>query len=200
MTYLVITSDGTLKTRLHQPTLATLSAEVGGAPLAHVTLRRLDRPNRPSMCLYTPAKQTLVSWHRNPVGAVVAATFGAEQYPYAGPLMFVGWTPPARMHELPRVLRVAVTEVHLNVQIVLTDAAATAGFSPAWGQAARAYARHVVEADSPAWFAEVTDLFGRGDDGRSWWVCPNRGCTACGHVPSWRPLLVQYMRMRKGNQ
>lgn len=179
MTYLVITPDGTLKTRLHQPTLNALSAEVGGAPLARVPLRRLDIPNRPTMSLYTPAKDHR-AWPRNPVGAVVAAVFGAEQHPYAGPLMFVGWTPPARMHELPRVLRVAVTEVHLNVQIVLTDAAATAGFSPQWGQAARSYARHVVEADGPAWFAEITDLFGRGDDGRSWWVCPNGGCSHAG--------------------
>lgn len=180
MTYLVVTPDGRLHVRRHQPTLPTLAEEAGGAPLARVTLRRLDRPNRPSMCLYTPAREDGRAWPRNPVGAVVAATFGAEQYPYAGPLAFVGWTAPARMHELPRVLRVAVTEVHLNVQIVLTDAAATAGFSPAWGQAARAYARHVVEADGPGWFTEVTDLFGRGDEGRSWWVCPNRGCSHAG--------------------
>lgn len=176
MTYVVVGVDGTMHTRKHQPTWPTLQVEVRQLQLARVKLRHLSL-DRAGMCVYTAAHNELDTWPRNPVGAAVAATFGAEQYPYAGNLVFVGWTvvAPDLVYNLPQAMRTAVAEVHAAVTLAL--AGAETAFGPVWAQAIRDYARRVVEVAGPEWLdLPPVDLFGRDVTGRSWWLCPAGGC------------------------
>lgn len=173
MTYVVVGVDGNLYTRPKKPAQPRLQAEAGQPTLAIVNLRHLPA-EKSSMCVVTAAHHPDITHPRNPVGAAVAATFGAEQHPYAGPVMFVGRTGPV-IHDVPRAMRIAVAEVHAAVAVAL--AGAETAFGPVWAQAVRDYTRRVVEVAGPEWLdLEPVDLFGRDVTGRSWWECPGGGC------------------------
>lgn len=177
MSFVVVSEGGELAHHRQPPTAASTLKHVG--PPAHIRLHALPT-NRQTMHAYTP-KASPIRWRRNPVGACVLASFGAPQYPYAGPVVLVG-SDRGRIGSLPRWLSSAVVEVHARIRLVLAGSRTVA--DARWEQAVWDYAEYVDTAEGPLWADHpATDLFGRDKIGRSWWLCPTGrcGCAAMFH-------------------